>query len=421
MPTLPTRLSPLLSGLKTVAQGQAHPLRMMMRGLGQEPDEHIPPLLPRLVIPMRDSTEDMVTYNRYFEQGQFLSRQENWAELGKLIRNFDRRRIGTPGGTPVSEVLAAGARADAVTAAVNAVAHFDEAGARVPLNALEDVLEDNSEDHGVALVVALAHIDIGLTWRGDCPVSKLPTLNKGAFHAHFKAAARILDRFNAFELDAPSLSAARCALLAADPSPDRRVADDYEDLIDLDPANPHHMRALGLVLLPRRFGSYPRLEAEARRTALRTRDLWGAGGYTWVYLDALATDSGAFSSVDGELFVEGLHDILTRHPDQHTANLMAAFTGHRLSQHVDDGSAYARIARCFDWIVKDHLREVHPLMWMDSDHQNRPPAPQPHDREVQKRGRVRALSALAEHFAPEIRAGNRVMFETGGITIAPCT
>ena len=420
MTTMP-KLAPLISGLRQVAPPRVPQLKLIGKARATAAEEEtIPPLLPRLVIPMCETTEDATLYNRYFEQGQFLSRQENWAELGKLIRCFDQKRLTTPGGVPIAEVLAAGARYDAVQSSIEAVGRYDEPGARAPLNALDDVFEEMCEDHGVAIVVALAHIEIAWAWRGDRWGGTLPTLNKAAFHAHFQAAARIVDRFDAFELDAPSLAAVRCALLAAEPRPDLRVADDYEDLIDLAPACPRYMRLMGLHLLPAWFGSHRRLELEARRTAARTEDHWGAGGYTWVYLDALAQDAEAFQTLDAELFVAGMYDILERQPDQHTVNLLAAFTG--LSQGGRDmaGAARGRVASCFDWIVSDHLREVHPLVWMEHASAVQHACPLPLGRASQKTGRVRALSTLAEHFSPQIRAGNRVLFQPDGITIAPC-
>ena len=420
MTTMP-RLAPLISGLRQAAPPRMPQLKLIGKARARaSEDETIPPLLPRLVIPMCDSTEDTTAYNRYFEQGQFLSRQENWGELGKLIRCFDQKRLTTPGGTPISEVLAAGARFDAVQSSIEAVGRFDEPGARAPLNALDDVFEEHCEDHGVAVVVALAHVEIAWAWRGDRWGGALPTTNKAAFHAHCRAAARIVDRFDAFELDAPSLASARCALLAADPRPDLRVADDFEDLIDLAPGCAHHMRRMGLHLLPAWFGSHRRLEMEARRTAARTEDHWGAGGYTWVYLDALAQDPEAFRLLDAELFVAGMHDILDRQPGQHTANLFAAFAGQSAGGQSDTGSARARVAACFDWLVTDHLREVHPLVWMHSNSVVQHAQPVACARAIQKRGRVRALSTLAEHFSPQIRAGNRVLFQPDGITIAPC-
>lgn len=420
MPTLAAKLSPFLNGLRLIRAPRMPHLHLVQKARRDRyADEHIPPLMPRLVIPMCDRTEDVRAHNRFFEQGQFLSRQESWAELGELIRNFDQRRVTTPGGTPVAAVLAAGARADAVEAAVAAVHRLDDSGARDTLLALEDILEDNSEDHGVALVVALAHIDIGWAWRGESWGTELPPLNKGGFYSHFDAATRIIDHFDPFELDAPTLAAARCALLAAERRPDQRVADDYEDLIDLDPASPGHMRAMGMHLLPRWFGNYEQLELQARRTAARTIDLWGAGGYTWVYLDALALDDGAFHLLDPELFIEGMCDILALHPGQHTANQFAAFTGQALSGWSEPASTRARVAGCFDWIARDFLREVHPVVWMQEVTPVLHPSALPSDRDAQRKGRVRALSALAEHFAPQIRAGNRVVFDADGVSVVP--
>ena len=68
------------------------------------------------------------------------------------------------------------------------------------------------------------------------------------------------------------------------------MSDEYERLITLDPHNQRHMRAMGSHLLPRWFGSYEELELQALRTAARTQDIWGAGGYTWVQFDAIALD-----------------------------------------------------------------------------------------------------------------------------------
>ncbi|MGB1208728.1 MAG: hypothetical protein ACPG7W_06005, partial [Paracoccaceae bacterium] len=402
MTTFPSRFAPLLDSLRNVAprRGPQFDLITQSRSaLGQ--DDRIPPLMPRLVIPMQDNTEEVAVYNRTFERGQFLSRQENWEELGRLIRDSDRTRSATPGGVPLSRVLAAGARHDAVQAAVDEVENQNEVGARASIEALTEVQEEYMDDHGVAVAVALAHVDIAWAWRGEDPWYELPTVNKGAFYAHFRAAARIIDNFDAFELDAPSLAAVRCTLLPAERRPDLRVADDYEDLIDLDPGSPVHMRDLGVNLLPAWYGSYERLEIEATRTASRTADIWGSGGYTWTYLDALLVDDTAFDHVQPDLFVAGMRDILTRAPSQHNANMMAAFCGRIVPQRGAMSPARATIARAMCWVLKHHLREVHPLIWMQTPGLQLQPDPLPVEREAQKRGRVRALSVLTEHFAGE--------------------
>ncbi len=375
-----------------------------------------PPRAPNLSIETCESTPEVRETARYFAQGQFLARQDDWTELGRLIRTFDHQRVTTSGGTPVSDVLALGARADAVDSGRDAVRRGDVHGAHAPLAALEQIYADHARDHGIGVVVALAHIDLGWTWRGEGWAQDIPAARLAAFHAHFRAASGIIDRFDAFELDAPSVAAARCALLAADLRPSQRVADDYEDVIDLDPESPRHMRSFGNHLLPRWFGSYEELELQARRTVARTRDVWGVGAYAWVHFDALAVDPGVFRRLDAELMVEGLHDILARRPDQHTVNLLAAQTGLTLARATAPGSARARVCGCFDWIVRDHLREVHPIVWAAAlPHAGAPP--RAGCVETVARGRARALSTLAEHFAPEIRRDRKIRFAPDGLHI----
>jgi hypothetical protein len=420
MTTFPSKFAPLLDSLRSVAPRRGPQFDLITRNRsapGQ--DDRLPPLVPRLVIPMQDRTDEVEEYNSHFDKGQFLSRQENWTELGRLIRESDKARSATPGGVPVSRVLAAGARHDAVQAAVDEVEAQNERGARASIDALTEVNEEYPDDHGVAMAVSLAHVDIAWAWRGEGHWHQLPTVNKGAFYAHFRAAARILDDFDAFELDAPSLASVRCTLLPAERRPDLRVADDFEDLIDLDPECPLHMRDLGVNLLPDWYGSYERLEIEANRTASRTADIWGTGGYAWTYLDALLIDDAAFDAVEPEFFVSGMRDILERRPTQHIANLLAALCGRITAPRAPKHDVRSYIAQSMRWILNDYLREVHPLVWMETPGLQMQPDPLPEGREAQKRGRVRALSVLTEHFALEIRQGNRIVFDDSGVRISP--
>ncbi len=406
MRALSVHLGPILLALRSA---------FACRHAASQPTKRAP-YLPRIEIASCETTPHDLDCARFFAQGQFLARQEQWQELARLIETFDRQRVTTPGGMPVVELLALGARADAVDAARDAVRRNDVHGAHAPIAAFEEILAVHSGDHGVALVVALAHIDIGWAWRGEGWTQEVPAARLAAFHAHFRAASQILDRFDAIERDAPALAAARCALLPADLRPSMRVADDYEDLIDLDPQSPRHMRSLGNHLLPRWFGSYEELELQARRTAARTRDIWGAGAYAWVHFDALAIDPGAFRRLDAEFMVEGLHDILARRPNQHVVNLLAAYTGLTLARSNTPDPARARVSGCFDWIVRDHLREVHPLVWAAAMPRFGPAAGD--CAETTARGRARALSTLGEHFAPEIRRGRKIVFRPEGLRIS---
>jgi len=314
---------------------------------------------PKTAMPVTTTSAEEELRHDLFETGLRLARQDAWSTLGDRIRSADATRATTPGGVPESEILAEGARADAITAATRAVTAGDELGAMSILNQMRLVLEDAQGDYGVAYVVAMAHIDIGWAWRGEGWRQDIPANHRAAFFRHFKTAGDLIDKYDPFELDAPLLA----ALLTSDTRPRVRVCDDYEDLIDLAPGIAKYMRALGNHMLPRWFGSYARLEHEAQRTMERTSDVWGAGGYAWTYLDALTVDDEAFALLDADLFCDGLRDILARQGDQHTANVFAAYTGTALEPRGVNLEARARISDCFDWIVTDHLREVHPRVW----------------------------------------------------------
>ncbi|MDU8911130.1 hypothetical protein [Aestuariicoccus sp. MJ-SS9] len=372
---------------------------------------------PAISIPVVAQPKTLRARAAHVKKGRHLARQESWNTLAKLIRTADRRRLAVGDGALVAELLAAGARADAMEAAREAVSRSDPLGARYPVSSLEAAIEDDASDVALALVLALAHIDVARLWCGADGLPPVIEDQHRAYSGHLADAARLIAPFDPLELDSPLLASLRCRLLAADLRPRDRVADDYEDLIDLAPNTPGPLRALGRDLLPRRFGNYEMLDTEARRSAARTGDVWGQGGYAWVYLDALALDPGALRRIDAELFVAGLHDIVERCGDQHTINVLAAFTGLSMSSKGDRRPARIRIAACFDWIARDHLREVHPLVW------DAAPTPGTADAGPQDlagqiaRGKSRALSTLADHFALEIAAGQRIEFHPEGLRV----
>ena len=348
--------------------------------------------------------------------GRNCARQDAWAKLGDLIRTADGERRTTPGGVPVADLLSEGARSDAVGAATRAVRNGDEATATRVLEDLQMVLEEIPEDHGVACVVAMAHVDIGWAWRGEGWRQEISPLHRAAFLHHFRQAAQIIDRFDPFELDAPMLAAVRCALLTAEARPSARVADDYEDLIDLAPGVAKHMRAMGNHLLPRWFGSLDRLDHEARRTMERTADIWGAGAYAWVYFDALSVDPDAYTLLDPTLFTQGLRDILQRQADQHSANLFAAFTGCTLNHDAAPEATRHALTEAFDWIVRDHLREIHPCIWYASKGAW---SARLTGEQLSEKGRARALSILSARFAEHVPAGQKLCIGASGVTIQP--
>lgn len=366
-------------------------------------------------IPVRDPEPAAQTAAHLRARGQFLARQEDWEQLALEIRNADSTRALTPGLLSQAVLMCEGARQDITDAIVEGVERGDPRAVQAAVASLEPLFSELPGCPVIAHIIAMAHVDAARAWRGAAMTGDLTPERHDAYARHMAAAVRLNDRFDPFEHDTPLWALVRCAVLEADPQPHARVADDFEDLIDLEPGNPHHMLDFGNALRPVRFGSWEMLDAQARRTASRTADVWGAGGYTWVYLGALVEDPGAFRRLDVELFVEGLHDIMTRQPSQVMANRMAALIGYRLGGRTDAGSARRRIADCLGWIVQDHLRELHPLIWAEAP--ARPSAPCTADIETEKLGHDRALATLTEFFVPALDAGRRLVLGPDGLQV----
>ncbi len=389
-----------------------------------QPDIDYEMLTKRIILPSLPVTDEEMARARHQDKGQKLARQENWAELSRLIQYAEDCRLSTPGGESAAMLLAFGARSDVVSFAEDAL--LDSAQpASDGINALEAMLAEHYGDFTCALVTALAHIDIGWAWRNTAREANTE-LHLLRFTEHLKRAKDILAPFDPVDLDAPALAAAQCALLVTRRQPANRVADDYEKLIDLDPDSPRHMRALGQHLLPSHFGSYAQLELEARRTAARTGELWGAGGYTWVYLDALALDHMAVDQLDCDFFIDGMRDILKIKADQHVTNLLAAFCA--IIMNPENGpdpiparlnTSRTRLYECLDWILACHLQELHPLIWSQT---LLSPGLTPHlpsRRALVLKGRQTALRVIAERFAEDIADGNSIAFSSSGMYRLP--
>lgn len=404
--------------LQMAADGvmELQPLRQGMPLIGQ-PDGNVP-----LSISCPEVTAEDRARDAHQSKGQFLARQERWDDIAVLMSEADMTLAKTGGGMPIAELTAYGARSDVVSAVEHALMDGvpdNDTPLLGGIEALESILADRSDCPWTAMNVALTHIDLAWAWRGTGWDRDVPEQNHAAFSAHFDRAADILMELHAKCSGSPLLAMCHAALSAGQPRNSNRISLAFEDLIDLDPRNARAMRNFGMQMLPRWHGDYEALELAARRNAGRTYDVWGAGGYTWVMFDAISTDTEACARVDYDFFVDGLHDILKHSRDQYIVNLLASYCANTMQADVnadaDTKAMRARIAENANWIVREHMCELHPLLWAHAargfDNALRVSCPQ----RFAQAGLVDAYRSLTEMFQKELAAGQRIIFTPDGI------
>lgn len=376
----------------------------------------------RLTIPVRTESDEDAACCALQKEGQFLARQERWQELAERLADADRNQRRTAGGMPETDLLAYGARADVVNAVEHALTEDQLCDGRQLIDgimALEAVRKDNRDDPYLTALIAMAHIDIGWLWRGPGLEAAASKAHLRRCAAHFERAAKLLSGLPQDRRGGAFIAAADCALFAARRDETLHVADAFARLIDLAPQNHRPMRALGLQMLPRCSGSYESLELEARRTAARTEDTWGAGAYTWVYFDALATDPATADYVDTKFFIDGLKDIVQICPTQDMANLLSAYCAVSLGgAHISDAEARsprAEIAKSADWLIRDHLREIHPLVWAHAGQGFDNNARITSLRRFSAWGQAQAMNFIAQIFRDEIAQGQIIDITAEGL------
>ena len=403
--------------LQMAADGvmELQPLRQGMPILNQS-DPNVPLAIRCPEISAEDRARDA-----HQSKGQFLARQERWEDIAKLMSEADTTLAKTGGGMPIAELVAYGARSDVVSAVEHALLDGVPDGDTSLLGgieALESVLAEFDTCPWTAMNVALAHIDLAWAWRGTGWDREVPNQNRAAFAAHFDRASDILMQLDPKFTGSPLLATCHATLSAGQPRNLQRISMAFEDLIDLDPRNARAMRHFGMQMLPRWHGDYEALELAARRNAGRTFDIWGAGGYAWVMFDAIATDFEACARVDYDFFVDGLRDILKHTRDQYIVNLLAAYCSNTMQADVsadeDSIAMRARIAANANWIVREHLCELHPLLWAHAargfDNGLRVSCPQ----RFAQAGLADAYRSLTEMFQQELEAGQRIIFTADG-------
>ncbi len=377
-------------------------------------------------IAVRTQSEDEQQSQDARDKGLFLARQERWDDIVTAIAQADRTRAATGAGLPIADILAFGARSDVMHGTEQALETCptpDDAPLLAGIMALEEARLSMGCTPFMNAVVALTHMDLGWAWRSEAAMNLAAQTYENRAQAHFKRAWALMQPLRDEAADSPFLLSAYCTTMATQKEPPVRLADAFAQLIELDPLNFRNMRALGAAMAPSRTGSSDALELEARRTAVRTQEIWGAGGYTWTYFDALTTEDQACLSLDVPFFMEGLRDIVENRPSQETVNLLIAFCAVGLDLREDAAPEVdivrETIARASDWLVRDHLKEIHPLHWAHASVGFANNAQVRSPQRFAARGRANAHRFLKHCFREELAQGHQVQFTRSGLEVLP--
>lgn len=390
----------------------------------QEEDGH--ELSHRFTIPVQTQSEDERQSQDARETGVFFARQERWQDLIAAVEEADHLRAATGTGLPISELLAFGARSDVVNSVEHALHNCisaDDQPLLTGVMALEGARLEMGGDPTMAAVVALTHLDVGWAWRSKAAARLATDISESRAQAHFKRAWTLMEPLQADAYHSPFLQSAFCTAMATQDAPAETLANAFARLIDLDQLNYRNMRAFGAALSPAKRGHPQILEREARRIAALTKPIWGAGGYTWTYFDALTSDDQACQSLDVDLFIEGLRDIVQNRPSQETVNLLIAFCAIGMDQPgVSAPHANAvrhRISDASTWLVRDHLQELHPFHWAHASagFDNNISVASPH--RFTARGKADAHMFLHHCFREELAQGHQIEFSPAGLDVRP--
>jgi hypothetical protein len=319
-------------------------------------------------LPVCGESSDDRGHNEYYTRGQFLARQERWEDLSDLIAEKDKDREKTPAGVSMAALLSDGARADAVDAARQAIARGD-GGLPSGIVSLDEIATELDEHWAVSVTAARAHMEFAWACVGQVDPYARPEKIPASFRHLFGLAADLLDHAADIVPDSAFVAAAQCDLLASDYKADEKVDKVHSRALSLDPENPGRLRAYGVHLLPRWFGTHARLSGSAARLTEEFADIWGEGAYTWVWFDALRLAPRAAALLDADRFLRGMNDILERHTDPHLANLMVAYLSGMEAQTApgdlpqDARRARAALHRALPDMMDMHLTELHPQVW----------------------------------------------------------
>ncbi|MEO0989970.1 MAG: hypothetical protein AAFX00_03360 [Pseudomonadota bacterium] len=235
----------------------------------------------------------------------------------------------------------------------------------------EDALKQNPDHHGVAALTALRHLQVGWTFRGCGFVYEITDKQWQKVGEHYSCAADILSRFDAEELQSPSLAMAAHQMLAIEGASSKLDAV-FELWRRLDPMSVHMFMRHAFHCLPRWGGSYDKILVDARRLAADTADRWGMAAYALYLIQLSDCEPEILEHMDFALFEEGVHDLLARRNEPPVVNfwlreLNVFASAIKVQGNDTEGEADLRTLahRLRSHVIRTHLASIDPTMWGD--------------------------------------------------------
>ncbi|MFK7940857.1 MAG: hypothetical protein AB8B82_15860 [Roseovarius sp.] len=411
-------LKPFKKGGMLAFKSMSPAMRQRLSRTPSAPDLDV--LTQRIILPSLPVADEDLAQLQHWQTGRSLARQDDWDRLADKIILADDARLSTPGGADEATLLALGAQSDALAVVVDTLA---DGGTPDPtgIETLEAVAQDYHDNHAVVLVVALAHMNMGRAWlAASSEMAQLVSPHR----THFKRAKALLDPFDAFDLDAPSLAAVEAALaeiLCADLA---CIQAAYDRLLDIYPESPVHIRAYGRAVLHELAYDSKLLIRLSEAVSARTDDVTDEGAYVWLHLDVLGQSDAALAELDTDRFSRGLRALAETRKDQHLINQLTAFCAIDMAPRTEEDNRTLARKRAalhdnLDWLLSDHLAELHPMLWSQTQAYSvltpRDKAP----RALVAQGRQNALRVIARRFADQLADGSTLAFSPAGMYRLP--
>lgn len=298
---------------------------------------------------------------------QFLDAQD-YLQLADFIIDLDQQRAKCPSQKSL---------------ALTALIHFAD---RTHINGNVGVETDDSfaariehlsviHPRRYVLVAMTSLLRIREAWaaRGEGFANSVSKKDWEIIEKRIQKAEWLLSHTDAAALNSPLIAFCKFELLAFAEDADKTLMPTYEVWSELDPACQTAHEQVGLKLLPRWYGDLPTLERQARRAAVRTREVSGMAAYYTMLSEAIGCDP-IHLVIDPELFVQGVNDLLDLRANDpatvgivfHDIEALAAWavppqappthaeTWHTLNQ---------KLTALMDDIIATRLHRIHPPSW----------------------------------------------------------